>query len=49
MSNSRVIDGRQALGRYPGAPPYDDLEPWRALRRQQVALWDDLGSVLPRS
>jgi hypothetical protein len=47
LTRARRVDGKAALQHYPGAPPYDSLQPWIDLRGQQVALWDELASTLP--
>jgi hypothetical protein len=46
LSQTRRLDGRDALRRYPDAPPYDDLLPWVELRRRQVPMWSELHDPL---
>jgi hypothetical protein len=48
LSRTQRLDGLEAVRRYPGAPPYDELLPWVELRRRQVPMWSELHDLLPQ-
>jgi hypothetical protein len=46
LSGTHRLDGKEAVRRYPDAPPYADLRPWVDLRRRQVPMWSELHDLL---